>query len=440
MLKKKINYFGNQMKKSDDLNILSQFWIFFFPISSYFFYNYVGFNQQILSYIYITSLLITTFIVFPEIFKSQRNKIYSSLIRNIFLLMSFSMLMAYFFWGQSLDLSFKFTSSYLTIIFFFFLLKVKPNLDYIEKLIWLFTILYILIWLYSLMKAPVLTFGISNENGLDNERGIFRLHIPGRGFVILSFFMAINKFSETKKLKWLFIFILLFVIIVLHVTRQVIAFTFLFGLYYLIRNNKYLFLCLGFIGIISFGIINIKITDTSVIGKVISLSGDQIDDAKSGEENIRITEYKYFFFKYSKSFATKIFGNGVPHPKGNLGKMESNLNKNLSIYANDVGYGEIYIRFGLLGLVFYGLIFYRVIRQKIPEKYMFAKLFMLYLILANIAASWLFYDSIVICISLYILESCNNNQKKNILKKKKYNEIFNRNPGIQSKIYTRVHK
>ena len=210
MLKRKINYFGNQMKKSDDLNILSQFWIFFFPISSYFFYNYVGFNQQILSYIYITSLLITTFIVFPEIFKSQRNKIYSSLIRNIFLLMSFSMLMAYFFWGQSLDLSFKFTSSYLTIIFFFFLLKVKPNLDYIEKLIWLFTILYILIWLYSLMKAPVLTFGISNENGLDNERGIFRLHIPGRGFVILSFFMAINKFSETKKLKWLFILLILY--------------------------------------------------------------------------------------------------------------------------------------------------------------------------------------------------------------------------------------
>jgi hypothetical protein len=343
--------------------------------------------------------------------------------------------MAYFFWKQDLMLSYRVTAVFMAIIFFFFLLHAKPNLSYIEKVIWFFCILYIALWLYGLLMAPNQIFGIENENGIDDSRGIFRLSIQGRAFVVLSFFTAISKYVETKKKKWIGIFIFLFIIICMQVIRQVIAFSLLTGLFYLLRKNKYiwLWLSLAVIGMIAFG--SMKIDNKSIIGKMVVLSQDQVQEQQSGNENIRITEYRYFFTKYSKNIVTHIFGNGVAHSESEYGKIENKLAQNKALYASDVGYGEIFIRFGLLGLLFYGLIFYRVIKQKVQKKYMYAKLFILYLIFANIAASWIFHDTIVICICLYILETCHKKQLKDELKHK----ILNRNTRLQSEISERMH-
>lgn len=382
----------------------SKFWVFFFPISSFLFYNYVGFNNQICKAIYFFSVPITIFYSFPELRNKHRHTLYSNIIRNILFLTMFSMIMAYFFWGQDFMLSYRVTASYLAIVYFFYLMQVKPDLSFIEKLIWFYCIFYIMLWLYALIRAPNLTFGFEPEMGIDNSRGIFRLEIPGHAFVALGFFVALVKFVETKKIKWVVIFSILFIIIILHVTRQIIIFSFLVGLFYLLKEKKYLWIWLLTAYLFITFICSVTVAEESVIGKLYNVTQVQANQHNQGENDIRIREYQYFFTNYSKNIITDIFGNGVAHSESEFGKMENRIANNYDIYGGDVGYAEIFMRLGLVGLLCYGIIFYKAIKQKIPPKYMYAKLYIIYLIFANIAASWVFQDVIVICICLYILE------------------------------------
>jgi hypothetical protein len=419
------------------LNTFSRFWVIFFPIASYYFYRYVGFNQHISKAIYFVALPITFIYVFSELIKAYRGRLYMGIVRSIFLMMILSMIMSLFFWDQNLILSYRVTASYLAILYFFFLTKTKPNLVFMEKIIWFFCILYLILWVYGMLKAPDLVFGVETEFGINDSRGIFRLSLAGRGFLVVAFFIAISKFVETSKKYWIVIFSSLFLVIVMHVTRQVIAISFIVGLYYLLKKNKYLWLWLGLSVFLSITFINLKVDSNSIVGKLVTLSENQFEERNSGEENIRIEEYKYFFTQYNKNSWTILFGNGVPHSESAFGKTELQLNTGKDFYASDVGYAEIYIRFGLLGLLLYGLILYKVIRQDVPPKYMYAKLFMLYILITNITASWIFHDVIVISICLYILET--NSKNSLILKKMRSHEIYHRNSSLQSKLSKRMY-
>ncbi len=380
-----------------------QFWIFLFPIASYYFYRYVGINEQVSKAIYFLVFPITLIMAYEKLVSNSQNFLYTKPLKKLLLLMFFSTIMAFVFRGQSFMESYTVTSVYLAIIYFFLLLKIKPDLEYIEKVIWVLCIVYIILWLYGLYMAPIHVFGIEREGGIEDTRGIFRLSIPGKGIVILSFFLAITKFVETKEKKWIIIFSLLYMVIIMHVIRQIILWSAIVGLIYLFRKSKWIWLVAILFSFVFF-FVNPKLGGNSVLGNLLSETTDQYSSQKSGDENIRITEYKYYFTEYSENIFQVIFGNGVAHSASSFGKMESSLAENKYLYASDVGYAEIYIRFGIIGLLLYGTIFYRSIKQKVLPKYMYAKLFIIYLMFANIAASWVFHDTIIICLSLYILE------------------------------------
>jgi hypothetical protein len=393
-----------QKHQSNKINYLNQFWIFFFPIASYLGYRYIGFNTQITKAMYFAILPLTIIFVFPELKKIYKHSLYASYVQAIFLLLLVSMGMAYIFWNQGILLSYRVTASYMAIVYYFLLLKVRPNILSVEKIIWFFCILYLILWGYGMIKAPQVIFSVDAEKILNDQRGFFRLSIPGKAIIILSFFMGISKFVETKKKKWIIISSLLFMVIVMHVTRQIIFFSFIVALYYLLKKNKFLWGWLVLAGIILFSAQSVQINEESAIGKMIALSNKQLEQQHTGEENTRITEYKYFFSQYSKNLLTDIFGNGVAHTESAFGKREMDLGIDKRLFASDVGYAAIFIRFGIIGLILYGLIFYTIWRQKVDPKYMYAKLFMIYLFFANIAASWIFQDVIIICFCLYILD------------------------------------
>lgn len=401
------------IKKINTQEAISIFWLYFFPLASYYFYDYVGFNDALLKAILFAIIPIAfAFVLKTLLLKAQQTKYYN-IVRIILLLFLFSAAMAYVFWGQGIVLSYRVMAPQcLTILYFFILFKLKPSHKEIERLIWFFCIVYILCWAYGMLKAPELVFGTEKEDGLSDQRGVFRLFIKGRGFVYLAFFFAVSKFVETQRKKWMFIFVGLFAVIVLHVTRQVIAFTFIVAAGYLFWKNKRLLIVAGIIGIaVYLGGNTIEFSDDSVMGQLINLTERQAEEQEEGTENIRITAYKYLFTEYSANFITDIFGNGFSHEHSQFGQRELFMNKNFKIYASDVGYAAIFIRIGLCGLLCYLLLFYRVVKHKVPSAFMYAKLFIIYMIFANVAASWIFSDMIVICVCLYILEQCNLKEK-----------------------------
>jgi hypothetical protein len=266
--------------------------------------------------------------------------------------------------------------------------------------------------MYGISKAPELVVGRGVPNlGIGDDRGFFRLFIQGLGFLVLGFFMGVSKYVETKKMKWLFLFIGLFIVIVLHLTRHMIVFALLITLFYLLKNitkTKYLWICIGITAVL-LNTGKIEIADDSVVGRLIFLSENQLEEHNSGNENTRVSEYKFFFTKYSENIFTNIFGNGIPHKDSSLGKREAQIRKMQGVFTEDVGYATLYVRIGLIGLVFYALIFYRTVRQKIPIKYMYVKLYMAFIISANIMASWVYDEAISISVCLYIL----NNYRQN---------------------------
>ena len=396
--------------------IFQYFLVIFFPIASYNFYKYVGININLSKGIYFITLLLSFLLVISELFKKFRTYRYANLMRLLVFFMFFSIFISYAFWNQDIVMGYRSIAPHLAIIYFFILLKLRIPIKSLEKIIWIMTIIYILLWTYAIIKAPELVFGLDSEaDSITNDRGFFRLSIPGADIIILSFFLAINKFNDTKKKFWIFIFGGLFLIIILHVIRQIIIISFLIGLYFLLKKNKYLWIGLAFGGILLLGISNIKVNDNSIFGKLLNLSKDQIDENNTGEKDVRIQAYQFFFTEYTKNPINVIIGNGVPHMDSKLGKIEYNIAQRDSLWSSDVGFASIYIKYGIIGLLLYFSILKKVMFQKLQPQYMYARLFIIFVFGTTIAAEYIFTDVIIFALAIYILEY--SNQEKNQIKR-----------------------
>lgn len=396
---------NHQSKKISE--IMQYFWVIFFPIASYNFYQYIGFNLSLSKAIYFLLVLVSFLLVISELLKKHKSFRYSNLMKFLLFYMFFSIFISYISWDQDIVMGYRSIASHLAIIYFFILLKIRIPIEKLEKIIWILAILYIILWIFAIIKAPELVFGIDDEAEINDNRGFFRLNIPGGGIIIFAFFLALNKYNESKKLFWIAIFVGLFIIIVMHVIRQIIFFTFLLGIYYLLKKNKYLWFGLAFGGVLMLGISNIQINDDSIFGKLVNLSKDQIENNNSGEEDIRIQAYQFFFTEYTKKPINILFGNGVPHIESKLGKLEYSIAQNNYLWSSDVGFASIYIKYGIIGLILYFLIFRRVLFQKLQPNYFYAKLFIIYVFAVTIAAQYIFTDVIIFAMAIYVLEYAN---------------------------------
>jgi len=383
--------------------IISKFWIMLFPIISYFFYGYIGISDKFSKALYFLIIPVVTVLVYKELLK-KKQKNYSNIVRLLFFLTICSMLLSYIFWDQSLILSYRATAVNFGIIFFFYLKRNNPDISFIEKVIGILCITYLIAWSYGISQAPKFVVGIPSEFDLSNERGFYRIQIYGCGILELSFFLAINKFKETKSKIWMGVFFALFIIIVLHLTRQVIVLSFFFGLYFILKGKKHILTKLVLLAVVFFLVSSIDVSKYPVLDALSQLTKNQIDQQNSGEEYIRFKEYKYFFTDFSKNVITDIFGNGVFHSESNYGKKVLMLASQEKYYAVDVGYADIFITLGALGLFFFLMIFYKVIKQKVPPQYEFAKIYIVYLFFINFGSSYIFFNVVLFCICLYILE------------------------------------
>ena len=144
------------------------------------------------------------------------------------------------------------------------------------------------------------------------------------------------------------------------------------------------FVCIGytFIG-------NIKLSEDSILGSMVALTIKQNKENQYiNEEDIRITEYKYFMGDFSKNIITDIIGNGMPHFDSSYGKSYWIRDHEKGLYLSDVGYAKMYAVNGLIGLCLYLFLFIYSLRKRIPKQLAYCKLVILFMMPANIAASW----------------------------------------------------
>ena len=381
--------------------------IIIYTVISFQFYLYAGFNNTIIKLPVFLTIPIMFVFCWKTFINHTNNKLFQ-LMKWIIISTVISIFSAYVFWGQSIILGYRAIATGLTLVFYFYLYKRKPSINSLETYIFIFGILYCVLWLYAMSKFPVPVFGFNEDGEVkeDISRGMIRINFIGRISLIFAYFLSLNKYYVQKKKVYLVIAILFFLFIVMQVTRQLILWTALVTVIYVFQKNRKL-LYLSIVFVISLFLLGKTITfsQDSVIGTMITLTEEQMSNNQQGNEDIRVTEYRYFFTEWSRNIITDIIGNGLPHGSSSYGKYLTKLQEQQKLYLSDVGYGQIFVVTGWMGLFLYLMLFIKCCLIRMPEELMYATMFMIFLLFANIAASWHAKADcqIAMCISVYLM-------------------------------------
>lgn len=393
------------------------------------------FPQRFVAYVLNITFPIMTLYVWSEL-RLQKQDIYFNCMRYLLIATAIGAIMSMILWDQT------FFEAYISlvdrnrggwvILFFFFLKSARITTEELKKFIWINLLIYILVYFYALYSLPMPTLWnqiSDDEVNIDDSRGLIRISVANRGVLPLALFLAINSWNTTKEKKYLIISFIVVILIFMLVTRQIIFFSLLCGLYYLVMHKKRMWLYLiVFACILYLGSSQIKFSDDSIVGNLVNLTERQVrgDFQQSYKgEDIRVTDYKYFFTKYNNNPLAVMFGNGNPGGDSRLYQYENKLRTQYGIFRSDVGYARVFVTFGLIGLIVFIILHIRAIKQKVSPRFQWVRIYMIYMLFANISASWYFTDGIWYSIAIYILAYYSK-----INQSKKDNEIFNTNSSL----------
>lgn len=349
-------------------------------------------------------LLIVIF-TFGTFVSNNRDKFFK-IIKYIVISVFVSFFSTYLFWGQGFLLTFRVVYPCFYLMVFFYLYKKDHPVQIIEKYVIFFGILYSIIWLYAVLFDMSLVMERLGDDA-DDSRGMLRFRLAGGCMLYLSYFICLNKYRYERKYKYLALMVLFFAMMFFQLTRQLIVISFLVTILYIFANKiKWLLLI---VGVSLFLFKSIQTIDPNKISyeplrAMVVLSIQQAEENESGEENIRITAYKYFFSDFSPNIITNLFGNSFPHSESHYGRVEEKL-KSQGLFLSDVGYAEIYVTLGIIGLVLYILLFIICSFAKLPSELLYSKLYMIFMALYTIASNYysMIDGQITIAICVYII-------------------------------------
>lgn len=393
-----------------------EYLIWIFPLISYQFFQFTGFSKEIVVF---TCVLFYALIIgyisdylFFKIFKNSQIRIYQYFIYWIFFC---TLLSPFFIWRQSLFLNFRISIDIYRYVFFFLLLKLSVSEEKLIKLIDFYLILNLILKFLFLKFSLVGVFGFEGDFGSSGDlRGILRPSFEGLEFAVLSFFLHISQYKNTKNKRDLVFILLAFVAILLDLARQYIFFSTILGTILFIKSSKYKFVYVAIISILIYFLPTFLMkTKLPIIKDLVELSQNQLESNNNGEKDIRLVETEYFLKDFNQSIVPVFIGNGLPHANSEYGKKIVNLSVNEFLYSNDVGYVHIFLYSGIIGLIIILIFYSKFLRIPIPNKYLWAKFYLFYIIFTNIASQTMSSSGITVSIAIYFI-ILNN---KNIIKK-----------------------
>lgn len=274
----------------------------------------------------------------------------------------------------------------------------------IEKFVTLFGLIYSVIWVYAMVFNPLMVLE-RYDGDLDTSRGMIRFRLAGSCLLYLAYFISLNKLIIKKNIANILLVSLFFLMIFFQLTRQIIVITIIVSLFYVFHKKiKWLVgLLVSFTCLIYFSKdIDPSSIQLTPVRAMVELTMSQAEENEA-DENIRVTAYKYFFTSLSPNVITDIFGNSFPHTECSYGMKTQKL-KDQGLYLADVGFAQIYVTNGIIGLVLYLILFGCSFFVKLPKEYVYAKLYMIFMALCTIATDY--YSSVdgqmTIAISAYI--------------------------------------
>ena len=340
-------------------------------------------------------LLVLVIYLLPEIINNCRKEGISSTISLILIMFGLSVFWSNIFWDQDAFVSFMNLCSTMhgvyPLVIFVLLQKYHVPQKEVTKAIIILCIIYSICLFLGQLTFPNSLFGYYskelNEISLSayEERGVLRLNVPGADFVILCIF-GVLSWNKKKKINYI-ILIPLFLILFLRGTRTPLFVALFVGLVYLVLQfkNKLISIALAVAFYLSLSAtyeLMLNSRGDSILVRYVQLTNEQIEKNNMIREDVRIGMIKYMFGEFNNdNVAAIILGNGIYAGESRYQKKMEYLQKTFQYHVVDSGFTNIFISFGILGLILYLTLLIKVILTKVSDECMFAKLYILYLYL-----------------------------------------------------------
>lgn len=383
---------------------IKQFIIIVLPIISWNFYNYIGFNQQITKLLgFIVSLILLLFFFHRFLVKYSHKNSYGRYIKIYILIILISFINAFFFWGQSPILTFRASSIYFFIIYYYILKRFKPTYTFILNIIYIYATIYCVLWIIAYNAAPNVLFG--NLESLQDSRGMFRvLQLHSFDFVSLLFFYLLVNPSHNL-LRNVIVCLICLAMAFFTLSRMLFGAMILIACLYLFRKRPIILILLA----IPLFLLPTKYTFNNIIlQNLIELTESQMDEG-GGVDGLVRSEYYDFGKLYKQNIFTFLFGNGIAHSDSNYGRIEESYKENYAFHRSDAAYVGQYISFGFCGIICLFIILFLVIRQKIPKECLYLKLFIYYLYIVSLTSNSFIEFTIAFALVLYLLDELKDN-------------------------------
>lgn len=322
-----------------------------------------------------------------------------------------SMFMTILLWGQDFMSVIKDFRTYYLILVFFFLCKIRSKEEPIEKALVILAVIYVVCWLYQIYKVPELIFGMNRDDNLSDteSRGFYRFWIPTKENMPILLFFLFEMFRRTKNVIYIVLTAGIFLIIILHVGRQMIFWSFISFVLFLIYNYRKRWLSLTIGALLLYYVGNLMIENIPTIEMLTNITESQI---QYSQDDIRANCINYYWQQSTSNPLGFLFGHGVTNSAGNGHYSKFLMNAEIQgFYLSDIGYVALLYNFGLLGIIIYALIFMQMLKLKVDDKYIYLKFYLIYIygtyIFSHALTTNIFFNMCV----LYILYASNRRIK-----------------------------
>lgn len=326
-----------------------------------------------------------------------------------------------YFRNQDFLVSLKTALFICQIYFFYVLIMFKPSIQYVERLIIIFSVVLCGFFMLQRIVYPIMIFDTNIGVSQASDTNVVRWTFTGQGFLSLGVLCCLNRYFESKNLKYLYFTILLLGYFLLQGSRSllfaivvaIIYFMYKKGLFKLSVKNLFKFV------IIVFGFF--ALSYVPVVNNVLNYSVERtLADSEKDSDYVRLVQLNYFTNDHFKSPIEYFFGSGFPgdskygHAMADQADALTNLDP-----INWVDLGFLGLSF-IAGIPFTVVFLFLLVREGFRKEYSpnsyYIQCWYIFLIAATITYPTAFNSGnmIIVALSLYILE---NDKKVKIFNK-----------------------
>lgn len=332
----------------------------------------------------------------------QRGLRFKSSIILFFIGIVFNIISAYFNHGQGIrDTTLSFGYFYF-IVFYFWLHEYKIEKKDLENLIIAFAIIYVILNQLQIQLYPRRLF----HGTMFPDRGTIRMRVQGASFLVLAYFMLLNRYLLKRNLLHIILAaVFLFVIIRMGSRTFTAGAILLSGVVFikLIRYSAMNYFLVVLAVVLFIGMLQLEEPQRIIQGMVATTEEQQ----EMGDRYIRKMQFRYFTNEYPQNWSYYIVGGGFPGGYGTYAERMGYMIQEYGFYWVDLGLLGFYLVVGMIATL--GMLSWviRGIFIKLPKDMLYLNIYFAYLLLvSNVVMDEIFAPGIfgIQALALYLID------------------------------------